>query len=179
MKSNLNHEPLFDYLNKDKFMSMKPDPMEALLSFQQVFNNGMTVIKLDADYVERYDEINGAKRYCYAKIVEGEVQALATFGQEDPIEGLDCYSVNYSVSEKHRRRGLAVEVVNKGLKELKMRFGQTEMQSFYIDAIIDVTNNLSIKVAKKIFSSPGQKAKDRYSGTPSVYFQRLIVINSG
>lgn len=157
-------------------MPTMPSPMDGLLSFQQALNDGMPVNKLDADYIERYDENSDGKRYSYAKVVTGKVLALATFGQEQPINHVDCYSVNYSVNEKYRGRGLAVEVVNRGIKELKKHFSQSKTRSFYVDAIIDETNVYSINIAKKLFPGSGQKMLDFNSGVSSLYFQRLVIL---
>lgn len=162
-------------LNKDP--SLMANPMDGFNDFQQALKMGMPVHKLDAGYVGRYDEIDSGKRYCYAKVVDGEVQALATFGQEEPIGGVSCYSVNYSVGEKHRRRGLAVEVVNKGIEELKKEFGRLKIKSFHVDAMIDVTNDASLGVARKLFSGSGLPKPDAYSGTPALYFNKLIVLD--
>lgn len=158
-------------------MSLMDNPMNALLAFQQELNAGMPVNNLDASYVFRNDEYNGGKRYSYAIVIDGEVQALATFGQEEPINGVDCYSVNYYVNEKHRGRGLAVEVVNKGIKELRNDLALISVRKFIVDAIIDVTNVHSIRVAEKLFPGPGKTMKDYYTGVPSLYFRKLIDVN--
>lgn len=159
-------------------MSLMADPMDAFYDFQKALQMGMEVIQINEGYIFRYDEDNGRKRYSYAKRVNGEVQALATFGQEDPINGVDCYSVNYSVGEKHRRRGLAVEVVNKGIEELKKEFSQLKIKCFYVDAMIAETNTNSIKVAKKLFPRPGIPKRDLYSGIPSLYFNKLVELQT-
>lgn len=155
---------------------MLPHPIDGLLSFQQALNTGMTVIKLDANYVERHDQIDGGIRYSYAKVVDGEVQALATFRQEEPFKSVDRYSLNYSVGEKHRGRGLAVEAVNKGIDELKKEFSQFKIKRFYIETIIEVTNIHSIQVAKKLFPDHGIANPDSETGMSSLSFFMLIEI---
>ncbi|MBK9293427.1 MAG: hypothetical protein IPM57_03135 [Oligoflexia bacterium] len=157
-------------------MSKIPDPMEGLRSFQQMLDTGIHLKNLGTDYLGGYDEAPGRKRYSFAKVVDGEVQSLATFGQEDPINGVENYSINYSVSEKYRGRGLAVEVANKGIEELAKIYRETNTKSFRVDAIIDLMNTHSIKVAKKLFPGPGIKTKDHFTGIPSLYFVKLIVI---
>ena len=160
-------------------MSLMADPMIALLSLQQAVGAGDPTVNphdIGEGYVMLYDEPNGGKRFSYAKIIHREVQALSIFGLADPIDGVPCFSVGYAVNENHRGRGLAVEAVNKGIKELQMGFGRTKMKSFYVEAVIDETNVYSIKVAEKIFSSPSVATKDHYTGTPAVYFKKLIAI---
>lgn len=55
-----------------------PDPMDVLLSLQ----NGMSVdpSELDTGYRMFYDEpFVGGKRYTFAKIINGEAQAMSIF----------------------------------------------------------------------------------------------------
>ncbi len=91
-------------------MSIMADPMIALLSLQDVLKNGPPVDprELDDGYAKMYDEPNGGKRFSYAKILGREVQVVAIFGLENPIDGVVCYNVGYAVNENHRGRALAV-----------------------------------------------------------------------
>lgn len=166
--------PRLTIQKENKYMSSMADPMMALLSFQEALNTGMVVKRLDAHYVERCDEIFGGIRYSYARVINGEVQALATFGPEEPINDIECYSVNYVVSDKYRGRGLSVEAVNKGIEELKKEFSLTKMQRFYVEAIIDIANDHSIKIAEKLFSDSGELIIETYSGKPALQFKRLF-----
>lgn len=152
------------------------DPMDGLLDFQNALNSGIPLYlrDLDADYKTRYDEDDSRKRFIFAKIINGEFQALAIFGHVEPVGPIECYSVGYAVSEKCRGRGLAVEAINKGIEELKKRFSQTQMESFYVEAVVDVENGPSIKVAEKIFPGPGLANTETYSGKPSLLFMKLI-----
>lgn len=160
-------------------MSLIVDPMVALLSLQQAINNGDPTVNphdIGKDYVLIYDEPDGKKRFGYAKVVSGDVQTLAMFVLTEPIDGVTCFNVGYAVKESHRGRGLAIEAVNKGIKELKKGLGRNSLRSFYVEAVIDETNAHSIKVAEKLFSSPGVGVKDHYTGTPALHFKRLISI---
>lgn len=163
----------------DKFMSLMANPMVILTNFQQALNSGPSIDprKLNEGYLSLYDEPNvGRKRYSFIKVVDGEVQVLAIFGLEDPINGVECYSVGYAVNEKYRGRGLAVEAVNKGLAGLVKVLNQRNIDSFLMEAVIDKTNTPSIKVAEKLFSAPGVPVMETESETPSWHFRRLITL---
>jgi RimJ/RimL family protein N-acetyltransferase len=159
-------------------MSLMADPMIALLGLQQALSSSPPVDPADLDegYIKMYDEPNGGKRYSYAKIIDGEVQAVSIFGLEDPIGGVDCYNVGYAVNENHRGCGLAIEAVNKGIEDLKKRFSLTKMERFYVEAVIDATNSYSIEVAEKLFPGPGEAIMEKYTGSRALQFKRLIVI---
>lgn len=159
-------------------MSSMADPIDALHGLQEAINAGtpLNLRELDADYQTRCDESDFGKRYIFSKIIDGEVQALAIFGLESPIGGEECYNVGYAVSENHRRRGLAFEAVSKGIDELEKIFSRTAKKSFYLEAVIDVTNSPSIKFAEKLFSGSGALTMERESGLPALHFKKLIVI---
>ena len=152
--------------------------MIALLHFQQALNEGLSIDphQLNEDYLVMYDEPNGGKRHSYAKIINGEVQALAIFGLEEPINGIVCYNVGYAVHMNHRGRGLAVEAVNIGLDKLRNELSLAGVKSFYLEAVIDVVNSHSILVAKKLFSKNGILINERDTGTLSLHFKKLIII---
>lgn len=132
---------------------------------------------VDAGYVMFYDEpFEGGKRFSFGKIINSEVQAMSIFGLEDPINGEICYNVGYAVSEFHRGRGLALEIINKGLEHLKNELNRTGLKRFYLEAVIDKNNIHSIKVAEKLFSIKGSPIIEGFTNTPAIHFARLIVI---
>lgn len=160
-------------------MSLMPDPTNILLSLQQALDNGMPVVpgELEAGYKMFYDEpFVGGKRYSFAKIINREVQAISIFGLEDPIDEVVCYNVGYAVTKNYRGQGLAFEAVNQGIEKLKYELGQTGLIRFYVEAVIDLMNKPSINVAEKIFSNKGLEMNERDTGTPSLYFKRIIII---
>lgn len=155
------------------------DPMDALRSMQQALNDGTSLHlgNIGGDYQGRLDEYpNGDRRYLFAKIVKGEAISIAIFATEEPIDGVDCYSVGYAVNENYRRRGLAVEAFQTGVVELAKELHKIGLKRFYVDAVIDVTNEPSIKFAQKLFSEAGQKILESESGRPALHFKRLVGI---
>lgn len=159
-------------------MESMANPMDALLEIQKALNSKtpFDVSELDGGYKTWFNEVSNGKKHTFAKIINGEIQALAIFGLVNPVNGIECWSLGYAVSEKYRRRGLAVEAVTKGIEELKKIFSRTSLESFYIEGVIDIENNPSIKLAEKIFSSTGRKIIDEESGRRALLFEKLIVI---
>lgn len=146
------------------------DKLEGVAGLQQGLNAGMQGGQLTDSYQSFHDLIENKNRYWFAKVINGEALSLATFREEEPVKGITSYSLNYSVAENHRGKGLAVQAANKGIEELKKHL----QRPFYVDAIIDETNVHSINVAKQIFLNPGQKTKDHFTGVPSILFVKLI-----
>lgn len=159
-------------------MADMANPMDALLSYQQALRAGMPfdLNDLDADaYWKRNGEVAGATRFDYVKIIDGEVQALAMFVEEEPHNGTARYSIAYAVSETHRGRGLAVEAINKGIEDLKEKYSRVRVKSFYVEALIDQTNTPSIKVAKQVLSESGFATPDSETDTPALLFYRKFL----
>jgi len=153
------------------------DPMIALREIQQALNDRISFDhrKLSDGYIQMSKDFpNGGKTYSYAKIIDGEIQTLAIFGLEDPIDGVECWNVGYAVKENHRGRRLAVEAVNKGIEDLKMKFRKTNLKNFYVEAVIDLTNKHSINTAEKIFPGPGDTVIERETKTRALQFKKLV-----
>lgn len=158
-------------------MSLMANPMEALLKYQHAVNAGaVDPNQIEGGYLKLSGEVPSGKKYDFVKILAGEVQALAIFGEEESYKGVPRYSVGYAVSENHRGRGLAVEAVNKGIEEFKKEFSRLKIKNFFVEAMIDKNNTPSIKVAKKLFPGDGVPKPDSETGTPALLFYKLITI---
>lgn len=160
-------------------MSLMADPMVALQELQLALDQGMSFDfpELRGDYKTWYIENPNGKKHVFAKIVGNEVQALAIFGLVDPIDGAECWAVGYAVSEKYRRRGLAIEAFNTGIQELKILLSRIMMKSFFVEAVIDAENIPSVKIAEKLFLCSGTKIVDGESERPALWFKREVVIS--
>lgn len=80
-------------------MGLMADPMIALREFQRALDTGVQFDsqKLEDDYFHLSDVRSDEwKKYSYLKVINGEVQALAIFGLDGKIGGVDCYSLGYS-----------------------------------------------------------------------------------
>lgn len=160
-------------------MSLMPDPTILITSLQEALDSGMSLIPSDfnADYTMFYDEpFIGGRRYTFAKIVNREVQAMAIFGLEDPLNGVTCYNLGYAVKKSYQGLGLAVEASKLGIEKLKYEFRSDGIKKFYIEAVIDIKNSHSINVANKLFSSPGCPIKERETEIPCFHYKELIII---
>lgn len=167
--------------NKDfevHLMPSMPDLMVPLLSLQEEFDRGTIASEpcaLSKHYQMIFQDFNGVKRFTYAKVIAGKVQALAIFALSEPIDGLPCFNVGYAVKPDLRGHGLGVEAVNAGIAELKNGFGRAVRgKSFYLEAVVEVSNQPSIRVAENLFSAPGKPIVDAFSKRPALYFKKLI-----
>lgn len=157
-------------------MTSIADPMDSLRDLQRAIDANMDLKfgHILGDFFGRYELLPDHEKFVFAKIINGEVQSLATFGTSEPISGVPTYSVNYSVNEKFRRQGLATEAVIFGAGVMKSYMAPKGIDKFYIEAIIDIGNLPSIKLAEKLFPGPSIPVIDEYSDTKCVQFKKLI-----
>lgn len=155
------------------------DPMDTLRSYQKALNSGdfTDPNDLSGRYIPLDGEVPSGKRYDFVRVVGPEVQALAIFGEDEPIDGVPCLSVGYAVSESMRGCGLAVEAVNLGIHELIKKFTASGPFSFYVEAVVDVTNEPSIRVAEKLFPESRLQVLESESGRRAWQFKKLIKLS--
>jgi hypothetical protein len=155
-----------------------PDPSNALKSFQEVLDKGITVhlCTHNRDYCLLFDQPDNQTRYSYAKVVNGEVQALSMFVVAEPLDGKLCFNIGYAVKPTFRGRQLGVEAVRLGVEELKTGLGRNQVSSFYLEAVVEVGNQPSVGVARAVFGSTGKAITDSFSKLPALYFKTSITI---
>lgn len=154
------------------------DPMDGLISFQRAIDNNLialTPCELSSEFVMHYDipEVD-THRYSYAKIINGKAISIAMFVPGEPFKGLPCFNVGYAVIEEYRGNGLAKEILEKSINELKNGFGRTHIKRFYIEAMVSIKNKASQAVAAKSISENPEECTDSVSGQPAISYIRLI-----
>jgi hypothetical protein len=158
-------------------MSSMTNPMDALKSLQFELNRGFSLksCELYPELKMTFDEPNGSHRFTYAKIESGVIKSFTTFIVVEPLEGKPCFSIGYATPKKFQGNGLASEVVEKSIKELKNGFQRNDIKEFYIEAVIAVDNVSSQKVANKTISNERKQIVDEVSGVNAYYYKRLVV----
>ena len=119
------------------------------------------------------DDANGSPRVTYALVDNGLVKALAIYIFEQRIDGVPCFEVGYAVAESFRRQGIASEVLEKSIAEMRNGFGRYG-KAFYIQAVVGASNVPSQKVAARILSPQPEAITDTVSGLPAFAYLRLV-----
>lgn len=153
------------------------DPMNALVKLQAAVDHG----KVDLNPCEIYpdlrmiaDQPGGKLRMTYANIEKGKVLSVSLFVLTEPIRGIPCFQVGYAVIEPMRQRGLASDIVAKGIQELRNGFKRNGLEKFYVEAVVAVSNTPSNRLAQRLLSETPNQCADAYSGQPSMQYLKLI-----
>ncbi len=156
-------------------MPQMTDPMNALVSFQEVITAGGLQLQrgvLDRDVFLHVDRPEESVRFTYTRIEKGTVTALAMFVHVGRHKGIPCFAVGYAVPEKLRSQGRAKGILAAGLAELKR--GLIENGSFYINAVVGNDNIASQQVSAAIISQTPEPIIDDVSGLPALSYYKKI-----
>lgn len=157
-------------------MSQMTDPHVGLVSFQEALQDGRihpTACNKQPQLVVLHDDAEGTPRLTYALIEGGIVKATAAYVNVEPIVGIPCFGLGYAVGEPFRKQGLAYDIVEASIDELRHGF-RKHIPQFYIEAIVSVDNLASNKVASRLLTANPDSITDEVSGEPAFHYVRLI-----
>lgn len=157
-------------------MADMTNPYTALVSYQAAYREGRIRPErcaLHPNMVGLRDEETGKVRYSYALVEEGMVKGLALFIAGLPEAHIPLFNVGYAVDERYRGQGIAARVMEAGIAEMRAAT-KKPFQSFYVKAVIGMSNLASQKVAERIFTSVPRDIVDGVSGQPALLYLRLI-----
>lgn len=152
------------------------DPHIGLVSFQQAFARGELDTqrgRIHPQLVMMLDDAGGGFRLTYA-VVEGKtVKALAMYVMNGMSEGKPYFQVGYAVAEDARGQGFAQKVVQQSIDEITAGF-KGKIPSFYIEAVVSISNLASKRVAEKLIGGEPEELTDNNSGEPAVRYTKLV-----
>ena len=158
-------------------MSNMTNPMNGLKSLQDQLNNGIYLrpCELYSELKMYVDKQDGSHRFTYARVESGIIKSLTILIPAEPLNGKPCFSIGYATREEFQGNGLASEVVEKSINELKNGLQRNNIKEFYIEAVIGVENISSQKVANKIISNEREQIVDVVSGEDAYCYKRLVI----
>ncbi len=158
-------------------MSNMTNPMDALESLQFELSRGFTLkqCELHSDLKMIYDLADGVPRFTYVKIESGIIKSYAALILAEPLDGKTCFTIGYATPNKFQSLGLATEIVEKSIEELRFGLQRANVKEFHIEAVISVNNISSQKVANKSISKEREQITDEVSGEDAYYYKKLVV----
>jgi hypothetical protein len=153
------------------------DPMDALVQLQSALDNHFispSPCELNKDILVEADQPNGTARFTYIKHKGGHAQAISLFVAAEPIEGVRCFQMGWATLESERGLGYATYVTEKGIEEITNGLIRNGVTTFYLEAVISVSNQPSIKLAAKLISESPKECTDTFSGEPALQFLKLV-----
>lgn len=158
-------------------MASMTDPMDSLRLLQQALDEKIVDFQqcdLYPDVAIHYDTPNDTPRFTYAILKDKVAQSIALFVRTEPVEGILCFQMGWATIESMRGKGLATDIVTKGISELKNGMDRNGINKFCLEAVISESNIESIKLAGKLFTESPKPCVDSFSGVDAFQYLRVI-----
>jgi len=159
-------------------MPAMTDPSTALESFQEAYDGGHIRLKkcsLDTKLYFFADEAMGSRRHTYMRVENAKtITAFVILAWTESIDGTPCLAIGYAVPEKFRKQGRAKDAVRAALAEMKHGLSRLPTKTYYVEAIVNRTNEGSKRIAERFISDKPEAITDEISGLPA--FRYLLKI---
>lgn len=152
------------------------DPHDGYLSFQEALSAGIIDIVETSPgsgvfaHLDEPDE--GVMRMTYVKLGEDRktVTAFVSLVFNGHVGGHPCIALGYAVPEKFRNQGRASELVAFVIEDNAKQAGKNGHKKIYVEAVLDVDNHASRRVAEKTFAVSPESITDSFSGKPALRY---------
>jgi len=153
------------------------DPTPAMKSFQHEFAAGnleLIPCQLDPELFLFVDRPTGKPRFTYVRVDGTKITAFVMATEVDPVGGVRCWQIGYATPEEFRGKGNATSAVKSAIAELRYGFGK-HLKRFFVEAMVDVENVASQRVAAKAISPEPVQTTDTLANQPALqYFQEVV-----
>ena len=149
------------------------DPYQGMVSFQQALLAEKLAISLVSKHQDLYSHFDvpapGANRLTYARLNEDRktVKAFLSCIMNGKIDKFPCVAVGYAVPEDLRNQGFAKQILRDVVQDQIYQAGRMGVKVLYIEAVIDVTNLPSQRVAEAVLNVERESITDSASGRPA------------
>jgi len=154
-------------------MNELQNPMTGFKMLEEAFSQGFRmrhIPETEDIYIEIDEGLHG-ERYTFARLKGLKVQQLIVLDENQPLKELPCFCLFYGTLEELRGKGLTSafiqNVLEKFKKELSPRYGKR----YFIESLIEIDNEPSLSIAKKLFGEPSDYGVDEESGIPTKIWQ--------
>jgi RimJ/RimL family protein N-acetyltransferase len=153
------------------------DPTDSLTAFQQALRDGELSLRpgeVDTTLFVQADRPQGVARMTYARLDGRKVIALAIMASTEPLNGLPCFQAGVAVPKAHRGKGHAKSIVEAAIAEMKNGLARNGIQSFYVEAVVNIENEPSKKVAAATISASPVAITDKDSGLAALQYLKKV-----
>lgn len=149
------------------------DPHEGMISFQLALRAGILELGPVSNQQGLFSHFDvpspGVNRLTYVRLSEDRrtVKAFLSCVMNGKIDGFPCIAVGYAVPENSRNQGYAKQILRDVIDDQIHQWRSSGGGMLYIEAVIDVTNLPSQRVAEAVLSNERESIIDTASGKPA------------
>ncbi|SIT40034.1 conserved hypothetical protein [Paraburkholderia piptadeniae] len=146
------------------------DPHQGMLSFEAGLRSGILEIGPVPGCANLYSHFDrpapGVNRLTYARLQRDlrTVEAFVSCIMNGEVDGFPCVALGYAVPEAFRRLGYAKQILREVIRDQVRQAGENRISQIYVEAVIDVTNLSSQRVAEAVLNAPRESITDAHSG---------------
>lgn len=134
------------------------NPHDGMISFQRALLEGsidVYPVPNHSDLFAHLDEPEpGLRRFTYVRLTEDHrtVLAFVSFVMNGFVDGYPCAAAGYAVPDAFRGHGRAKKILKDAIHDLVFQAGRNGLDVLYIEAVIDMSNIASQRVAESVMT---------------------------
>lgn len=156
------------------------DPHDGMVSFQKALRAGILKIGPVPNHQDLFSHFDvptpGVRRLTYVRLSKDRrtVEAFLNCVMNGEVDGFPCVSVGYAVPESARNQGRAKQIFRDVLDDQLYQAGKSGIKTLYVEAVVDVTNVSSQRVAEAVLKVERESIIDSVSGKPAYRYTARI-----
>lgn len=161
------------------------DPHDGMLSFQQGLSLGILEIGPVSGYLNLFSHFDvptpGIARLTYVRLSSDRktVEAFVTCVMNGKIGGAPCVAVGYATPEVNRNKGYAKSILQEVILDQAAQAKRAGHSHIYVEAVADVANRASQKVAEAILQTKPEEIVDSASSRPALRYTAKVDTGTG
>lgn len=154
------------------------NPYGSMVSFQEELAAGRLSVGLVPPYTDVYSHLDRptptVTRLTYVRLAEDRktVKAFVACIMNGYVDGCPCTSVGYAVPENMRNQGHAKQLFKEVIKDQVVQAGKAGFSTIFVEAVADVDNIASQRVAEAVLNAERESIIDSASGKPAYRYTR-------
>ena len=156
------------------------DPHIGMVSFQQGLKAGILQLGQVANHQNLFSHFDvpapGINRLTYVRLSKDRktVEAFLSCVMNGVVDGFPCVSVGYAVPESERNQGRAKQIFRDVINDQIYQASKNGIETIYVEAVVDVTNLASQKVAEAVLNVERESIIDSESGRPAYRYTACV-----
>ncbi|WP_417657097.1 GNAT family N-acetyltransferase [Pseudidiomarina aestuarii] len=149
------------------------NPHDGMISFQQALRDGILRIERISGHQDLFSHFDvptpGTRRLTYVRLSEDRktVKAFLSCIFNGKVDGFPCVAVGYAVPENQRNQGYAKEILQDAINDQISQSRRNGIKTLYVEAVVDVTNVASQRVAESVIGKERESIIDSVSRRPA------------
>ena len=160
------------------------DPHAGMVSFEKGLKKGILQLYPVRPHNDLYSHFDvptpGTRRLTYVRLDIDRKTVLAFLSclMNGEVDGMPCVAVGYAVPERFRGKGAAKQLLRDVIKDQALMAGRNGFPAVYIEAVVDVANKPSQRVAETVLGVERENITDVHSGRPAFRYTLRVETTS-